>query len=75
MRNVNINGSPFTVNVTGRMDFGKVGKVMACFGCEGSGGGKFAPYKAISTVTVALLIRELTQRRRQRQRRRQKTMI
>ena len=40
MRNININGSPFSVNVTGRMDFGKVGKVMACFGCEGSGGGR-----------------------------------
>ena len=40
MRNININGSPFNVNVTGRMDFGKVGKVMACFGCEGTGGGK-----------------------------------
>ena len=40
MRNININGSPFTVNVTGRMDFAKVGKVLACFGCEGSGGGK-----------------------------------
>lgn len=40
MRNININGSPFSVNVTGRMDFGKVGKVMACFGCEGTGGGK-----------------------------------
>ena len=39
MRNININGSPFSVNVTGRMDFGKVGKVMACFGCEGTGGG------------------------------------
>lgn len=40
MRNININGSPFSVNVTGRMDFAKVGKVMACFGCEGSGGGR-----------------------------------
>lgn len=40
MRSININGSPFSVNVTGRMDFAKVGKVMACFGCEGSGGGK-----------------------------------
>ena len=40
MRNININGSPFSVNVTGRMDFAKVGNVMACFGCEGSGGGK-----------------------------------
>lgn len=40
MRNCNINGSPFSVNVTGRMDFAKVGKVMACFGCEGTGGGK-----------------------------------
>ncbi|CAH3106182.1 hypothetical protein pdam_00005620 [Pocillopora damicornis] len=41
MRNIHINGSPFSVNVTGRMDFGKVGKVMACFGCEGAGGGEF----------------------------------
>ena len=40
MRSININGSPFSVNVTGRMDFAKVGKVMACFGCEGNGGGK-----------------------------------
>ena len=65
MRNVNINGSPFTVNVTGRMDFGKVGKVLACFGCEGSGGGKFALYMPISTVVVALLnIRELKKPRR-----------
>lgn len=40
MRNIDINGSPFSVNVTGRMDFDKVGKVMACFGCEGSGGGR-----------------------------------
>lgn len=40
MRNIHINGSPFSVNVTGRMDFGKVGKVMACFGCEGAGGGR-----------------------------------
>lgn len=40
MRNIHINGSPFSVNVTGRMDFGKVGKAMACFGCEGAGGGR-----------------------------------
>lgn len=40
MRNIHINGSPFSVNVTGRMNFDKVGNVMACFGCEGTGGGK-----------------------------------
>lgn len=40
MRNININGSFFIVNVIGRMDFVKVGKVMVCFGCEGIGGGK-----------------------------------
>lgn len=40
MRNININGSFFIVNVIGRMDFVKVGKVLVCFGCEGLGGGK-----------------------------------
>ena len=64
MRNCNINGSPFSVNVTGRMDFAKVGKVMACFGCEGTGGGKKA--KVISRDFVLcpynLLLAQLIRR-------------
>ena len=40
IRNRHINGSPFHVNVAGRADFERVGRVMKCFGSEGTGGGK-----------------------------------
>ncbi|XP_020903826.1 E3 ubiquitin-protein ligase TRIM71 [Exaiptasia diaphana] len=41
LRNRNISGSPYSVNVTGRMDYGKLGKMMRTFGTEGTGGGEF----------------------------------
>ena len=44
IRNRHINGSPFHVNVAGRADFERVGRVMKCFGSEGTGGGKTLGY-------------------------------
>ncbi|EDO47715.1 predicted protein [Nematostella vectensis] len=42
IRNRNIGGSPFSVNVTGRMNYKKLGKAIRTFGSEGAGGGEFS---------------------------------